>query len=403
MPNNQDDATTTIYKIAVRFGDEILQAGFTSVPNLVLNHYAALDITAAEMMFTIHVWQYWWTEKDPYPSLSAIAGKMAVSVRQVHNYVASLKKKGYLIVNQRYSPHLGQMTSEYDFSPLLRAVLASQNNNNGNGPGEPGDGRKHTPMKHSSGGGVKDTSPGGMKDVSGVPVKGSAYEEYKIKSYPVEEYKTYSTSNNCLDDEWKQQEDDIPEEEPQPYKGENGLSSARTGSQPTVIGEILNKRGEPLGQKKGGAVAGKNGPQRPIEGPESAYNPTGAVSGRPGSETSVQPLSRATFTDRGRTDRMVDEPWIQALMEQWSEIDLNDEGHIRSNISQLARLYRESGLSAGAFQAKMFEAHTITLKRRSAVRKRLEDGSGKNLAPYFFACLKDLVGLGRRVRVDRKE
>src|SRR5688500_6595895 len=79
------------YKIAVRFGDQVLQAGFTSVPNLVLNHYAELGITPAEMLFTLHMWQFRWTERDPYPSLTTIAGKMDVSWRQAHRYAKSLE------------------------------------------------------------------------------------------------------------------------------------------------------------------------------------------------------------------------------------------------------------------------------------------------------------------------
>ena len=64
--------TTLSSKITVRFGDAILQEGFTTVPNLVLNHYARLGISPAEMMFTIHIWQHWWTEQDPYPSLKRL-------------------------------------------------------------------------------------------------------------------------------------------------------------------------------------------------------------------------------------------------------------------------------------------------------------------------------------------
>jgi hypothetical protein len=71
-------------------------------------------------------------------------------------------------------------------------------------------------------------------------------------------------------------------------------------------------------------------------------------------------------------------------MEQWSEIEFHDEEHVPSNISQLARLYQESGLSAGAFQAKMFEARKITLKHRP-----------KNFAAYFFSVLRDLLGVNR--------
>ena len=45
---NLADASST-YKLAVRFGDEILQAGFTTVPNLLLRYQAKLDISSSEL------------------------------------------------------------------------------------------------------------------------------------------------------------------------------------------------------------------------------------------------------------------------------------------------------------------------------------------------------------------
>lgn len=106
----------------MRFGDEILDAGFTVVPNLILRHYATLGITPAEMMFTIHVWEFWWSEKQPYPALLTIAKRMQMSRRNVRKYVQSLREKGFLIVTERFDEH-GQTSSEYDFSPLIQAVL----------------------------------------------------------------------------------------------------------------------------------------------------------------------------------------------------------------------------------------------------------------------------------------
>lgn len=123
MADERHDEIAQVHRLVIRFGNELLQDGFTSVPNLVLTHYAMLGITAAEMMFSIHVWQYWWTEKDPYPALQTIADRMSVTRRQVRNYTQSLKQKGYLVVNERADPNHGQLTSEYDFGPLLDAVL----------------------------------------------------------------------------------------------------------------------------------------------------------------------------------------------------------------------------------------------------------------------------------------
>ena len=110
------------YRIAVRFGDALLESGHTAIPNAVLNQYAGLGVSPAEMLFVIHVWQFWWTEKDPYPSLGTVAERMGVSRRQVRNHVAGLRRRGLLKVSQRFIDGLGQVSSEYDFRPFLEAV-----------------------------------------------------------------------------------------------------------------------------------------------------------------------------------------------------------------------------------------------------------------------------------------
>lgn len=102
----------------------MLQEGHTAVPNLVLKHYAELGITPTEMMFIIHIWQYWWTERQPFPSLNTVSKRMNLSRRQARNYTQSLKGKGFLEVHDRFSATLGQMSSEYDFTPLLKAIVA---------------------------------------------------------------------------------------------------------------------------------------------------------------------------------------------------------------------------------------------------------------------------------------
>ena len=117
-------SNTTARSITVRFGDAVLQEGHTAVPNLVLKHYAELGITPTEMMFIIHVWQFWWTERQPFPSLSTIARRMNITRRQGRKHTQSLKEKGLLEVHDRFSPTFGQMSSEYDFTPLIRAVVA---------------------------------------------------------------------------------------------------------------------------------------------------------------------------------------------------------------------------------------------------------------------------------------
>jgi DNA replication protein len=111
------------YAISVRFGNDILEHGFTAIPNLVLERYTVLGITNQELVFIIHVWKYWWNEHNPYPSLNRVAVAMGITKKQVVRYSQSLQEKGFLTVTERHDPKLGQQTNEYDFTKLIRAVM----------------------------------------------------------------------------------------------------------------------------------------------------------------------------------------------------------------------------------------------------------------------------------------
>lgn len=121
------------HKIVVRFGEEILEKGFTAIPNLVLNYYRKIGIEFGEMMIIIHIWQFWWGRDNPYPSIEALARAMDVNKRTVKRYVASLATKMFttdennsfplLIVYDRFNKDNSQTSNEYDFSNLLKAVL----------------------------------------------------------------------------------------------------------------------------------------------------------------------------------------------------------------------------------------------------------------------------------------
>jgi hypothetical protein len=75
------------------------------------------------MLFIVHLWQFTWTDRNPFPSLATVGGRMGVTRRQVRNYVHSLREKGHLRVTERTEPGRGQITSEYDFSPLIAATI----------------------------------------------------------------------------------------------------------------------------------------------------------------------------------------------------------------------------------------------------------------------------------------
>jgi len=124
--------------LEARWGDIILDAGHTSIPNLLLELYSELGISNHEMMFIIHIFNYRWSKKNPHPAVSTIAKKMNVSHRNAQRYIQRLKTLTYqtdqekqegkqpvpfLIVKERYRTDSGQLSNLYDFSGLTAAIV----------------------------------------------------------------------------------------------------------------------------------------------------------------------------------------------------------------------------------------------------------------------------------------
>src|SRR5215211_4499656 len=126
MPRNDDrhsDNSVGNHKLAVRFGNVILEEGFTVLPNILLRHQATLKLTSPEFNFIAQIWYHWWSEKDAYPALTTVSKRMGVKdVGTLRRISKSLQKKGYLLVKDRVSPVRGQLSSEYDFSPLINLL-----------------------------------------------------------------------------------------------------------------------------------------------------------------------------------------------------------------------------------------------------------------------------------------
>src|SRR5579863_8878926 len=92
------DQSKEHYRIAVKFGNPILDAGHTAIPNLMLRHYAQLKITPQEMLFIIHLLELKWDRRDPFPSIDTVAKRMGLSVRQIQRYEAALIQRKCLKV-----------------------------------------------------------------------------------------------------------------------------------------------------------------------------------------------------------------------------------------------------------------------------------------------------------------
>jgi hypothetical protein len=366
IPSKTNVSTTDSgYKIAVRFGDQVLQAGFTSIPNLVLNHYAELGITPAEMMFTIHMWQFRWTERDPYPSLTTIADKMDVSWRQAHRYAKSLQEKRFLNIKSRQEPGRGQVTSEYDFEPLIQAVLRlDKGSDSASDLGEPAHQltSQSTPLTKMTG--------GGMTDLSEAPLTRMSDEEYSQQEDPSQE--DFNLSNIRKAESKKNQEI------------QNTSNSYMTPPQIPSSTQGIKVRSTP----------NENNTNR-----GEGFSSMGSALAR---STLNVPPKRSDYGE----ERQVIMDYITRFAKEF-----NDHASLKTSTTRAFNLFKRSGLPLGGFIGRMYEAHAITKESAAAVPKprpttqsrpgtATKGRPAKNKMAYWFSVLEDRLGL-RTVKAIR--
>jgi hypothetical protein len=367
-PQNPDNG----YKISVRFGDQVLQAGFTSVPNLVLNHYAELGITPAEMMFTIHMWQFRWTERDPYPSLTTIADKMDVSWRQAHRYAKSLEQKGFLIINSRQEPGRGQVTSEYDFEPLIQAVINLDRSNEHHSPHqviEPQTSPQSTLLTKMTGGGVT--------DLTEAPLSQMSDEEYKGQKDPSQEDVNLSNIRKA--------------------KGLKDLGKQADTSQMTRQDTPAYKQPENEREREQRSGNGGRG---------QGFSSIGDALARSNLRVPPKPYGE---------ERQVIMDYVAKFAKEF-----NDHASLKTSTTRAYNLFTKSRVPLGSFIGRMYEAHAITKESAAAVPRRpnpTQSGTmgvaprgrpAKNRMAYWFSVLEDRLGLrskkaGRGERGEGKD
>lgn len=92
------------------------ERGFAPFCRILLDKYSSLNISMEEAMLIIHLMDYSWMGKNPFPSTRFFAEKTGKSEQTIRTYLRSLSYKGYLI------PKLSGRDKTYDFTPLLVTV-----------------------------------------------------------------------------------------------------------------------------------------------------------------------------------------------------------------------------------------------------------------------------------------
>ena len=103
--------------------EELFAKGYVAVPTLFLRHYANLkpySLTSGEALFVLHLMEFKWDEKAPFPGYKTLAERMGVSDKMARRHAKSLEEKKYL----KRKVRVGR-TNRFDLTPLFDALKAA--------------------------------------------------------------------------------------------------------------------------------------------------------------------------------------------------------------------------------------------------------------------------------------
>ncbi|MCS5697155.1 helix-turn-helix domain-containing protein [Desulfofundulus thermocisternus] len=118
------------------YGRTIAEQGVAPIPTALFRYQRELGLSFQEVAFICHLLSYRWTVKDPYPSIRELSKLTGVSEKTLHSYKKSLVEKGLIVVRNRYDSSNGQLSNEYDLTPVfekLQQIIQSETSDSGQG------------------------------------------------------------------------------------------------------------------------------------------------------------------------------------------------------------------------------------------------------------------------------
>lgn len=106
-----------------RWGKNVIRAGYTVVPSIILRAQARLHINAVDLAVLLHLLDHWWDNAEmPFPSKQRIADRLDVSTKTVQRAIVKLEKEGLVRRVARSNGNGGQASNLYDLQPLIDRI-----------------------------------------------------------------------------------------------------------------------------------------------------------------------------------------------------------------------------------------------------------------------------------------
>lgn len=106
-----------------KWGDELVDAGYTILPNTLILRQKALGLEPIHVNILLVLFTYWWTaDALPYPSKKTMAEIIGVDESTIRRRIAEMEGWKFIKRVQRRVAHDRNQTNIYDFSGLIEAL-----------------------------------------------------------------------------------------------------------------------------------------------------------------------------------------------------------------------------------------------------------------------------------------
>lgn len=118
------DAVKTLRANELKWGKPLIKAGWTLIPNQLLERQAALGLDPIDVNILLHIMRHWWeADRLPFPSKATIAKCIKVHPRTVQRRLAKLEAAEFIKRVARHHPEKGRQSNAYDFAGLIKQLM----------------------------------------------------------------------------------------------------------------------------------------------------------------------------------------------------------------------------------------------------------------------------------------
>lgn len=103
-----------------KFGRDLMKAGYTVLPSVVIECQQALGLDAIDMNIILHLAMRWWeVDNKPHPAKASMAKAIGVHQMTIQRRIRAMEKRGLIRREYRKSSERGNLANKYHLDGLI--------------------------------------------------------------------------------------------------------------------------------------------------------------------------------------------------------------------------------------------------------------------------------------------